>query len=516
MFNFKVLNISLILMGFSCANVYAFPTLSQMNDQEMSETTGQALMSLSYLAPNDSTNPMKNITGSNNIGFYKLGLEAELELNANIKNLQLGCAGTNGAGACDIDIKNLSLSGLPESYDSNGNPVFTNGRASTSGKLTNPFIEFAIVNPDSAATREVKGLRFSAEKINALLTAGLDNNPTATTTDGIQSLSGFMQVAKTTGTAQTQQTLFGKSSTQVIGGFAKLCAGLISDCLIYNRNIHFESDPLDPKSTGITVPSVTTNFEVPAFTVNGVRQSQAVVNNIRTVINSIPIAADGSSQYPSSMFTDDQLRVNLSCDGVTGGSGIPCGLLSFLKDQATFKMGQGSAIENLNMKIDFIQSLSMIHNIPLTGTGGYLSLQDIALIWPGATVANVDKNLNTLAAMSGNTDVAQTGWWMSFAEPVQLGHLNVTQPVILDDNTLAQVATRVTEALTQIGPNTPQASANNLIALAKLLADQPLTSKVIADLGAATASNPVYLRLTNQQLGNQKVVANCYGSLKFC
>lgn len=515
MFNLKTLNLALLVMGYSCVSAYALPTLNQMNDQELSDTTGQAIMSLSYLAPTDTSNPMKNISGSNNIGFYKLGLEAEVELNANIKNLQLGCGGVNGKDGCDIDIKNLSLSGLPDSYDNTGNPIYNTGRPSSSGKLTNPFIEFAISNPNSASTRAVKGLRFSAEKISALLTAGLENNPTASTTDGIQSLSGFMQVAKTTGTAKTQQTLFGKSSTQVIGGFAKLCAGLISDCLIYNRNIHFESDPSDSKSTGITVPSVQTNFEVPAFTVNGVRQKDAVVNNIRTVINAIPIAAN--AQYPASMFTNDQLRVNLSCDGVSGGSGIiPCGLLSFLKDKATFKMADGSAIENLNMKIDFLQSLSMIHNIPLTGTGGYLSLQEIALIWPSANVANADKSANSFSTMSSGTDVAQPGWWMSFAEPVQLGHLDVTQPVILDDNTLSQVASRVTDALTKIGPHTPQASANNLIALAKLLADQPLKSKVIADLGAATATNPVYLKLTNQQLGNQKVVANCYGGLRFC
>ena len=58
--------------------------LTELSDKEMSQVEGQALMSLSYLAPTDAKNPMKNITG-NDIGFYKLGMEAELELNANIK-----------------------------------------------------------------------------------------------------------------------------------------------------------------------------------------------------------------------------------------------------------------------------------------------------------------------------------------------------------------------------------------------------------------------------------------------
>ena len=78
-----------------------------LTDVQHSETTGQALMSLNYIDPAATKNPMKGIVTngqSNKIGFYKLGMEAEIELNANIKNLQLGCGGVNGAGGCDIDI----------------------------------------------------------------------------------------------------------------------------------------------------------------------------------------------------------------------------------------------------------------------------------------------------------------------------------------------------------------------------------------------------------------------------
>lgn len=490
--------------------------LTPLSDSELSNINGQALMSMSFLAPKDQDNPMRNI-GANTIGFYKLGLEAELNLNANIANLQLGCGGRNGAGQCDIDIKNLALSGLPDSYDADGVPVFNNGRASTSGTITNPFVEFAISRPDSVSQREIKGVRFSAEKISALLTAGLENTATPSQNDGIQSLSGYMQIAATSGTAKTLQTTFGKSQTQQIGGYAALCAGLIGGCSLYNRDIHFVSNPGSNKTTGITVPSVTTSFDLPAFVVNGVRQDKAIINDIRTNIGTIPIASDGTSAYPASLFSNDQLRVNLDCNGVSGGSGLlGCSSLSFLKDEATFKMGTGSKIQNLNMKIDFEQALSMIHNIPLTGTGGYLSLQDIALLWPGAKVDSADLGKNSLTAISAKTDVAQPGWWMSFNDPVQLGKLNVTQPVILDDATLAQVAQRVTQSLGTNNPNKPEARAANIIALGLLLADQPLTSQVIADLGDYTRNNPVYLKLQNQQLGNQTVQSNCYGNLKFC
>lgn len=118
--------------------------------------------------------------------------------------------------------------------------------------------------------------------------------------------------------------------------------------------------------------------------------------------------------------------------------------------------------------------------------------------------------------MSKNTDVAQPGWWMSFAKPIELGHLNVTNPIILDDNILGQVANRVTETLTPSYIDKPKATASNLGQVVSLLLNNPLTSKIVADLNSATQLNPVYFKLQNQRLGNQEVVSNCYGSLRFC
>ncbi|MFT0696465.1 hypothetical protein ACDX34_20445, partial [Acinetobacter bereziniae] len=182
----------LIFGGFfvsidSFANLPQSKGLVELNDTELSKVRGQALMSLGYIAPTDSANKMQG----QGVGFYKLGLEAELELNANIKKLQLGCGGINGAGGCDIDIDNLSLSGLADTRE---------GRAGSSAKLTNPFLEFAIKNPDAASTREVVGLRLSAEKVLGMLTAGTENSETP---NGINSLSGFLKTKATTGLGYT-------------------------------------------------------------------------------------------------------------------------------------------------------------------------------------------------------------------------------------------------------------------------------------------------------------------------
>ena len=150
--------VPLLATATATATVYA-EGLKALDDDQMSAQTGQALLNLSYIAPTDAANIESTRSGGdNNTGFYKLGIEAEMELNANIKNLQLGCGGVNGPGACDIDIKNLSLSGLNDGTvttgESAGSPTFSDGRPATSAKLTNPFIEFAIKNPDSAAGRE--------------------------------------------------------------------------------------------------------------------------------------------------------------------------------------------------------------------------------------------------------------------------------------------------------------------------------------------------------------------------
>ena len=73
--------------------LYSLPVWSMtiMNDGELSTVDGQSLVALSYLAPTDTG----NFESAKNLGFYKLGIEATVEANLNIKKLQLGCGGAN-------------------------------------------------------------------------------------------------------------------------------------------------------------------------------------------------------------------------------------------------------------------------------------------------------------------------------------------------------------------------------------------------------------------------------------
>lgn len=151
-------------------------SLVLLNDEELSNINGQALLTLS-----------NTVDADQGLNFYKLGFEAKVELNANIKNLQLGCGGLNGSGKCDIDIHNLSfgciagtsgncitlpttVSGQPIGKDPNN--AINNQNSMKDFVLTNPFFQFAIKNPESAATRQIVGVRIGADQAQGPLSFG--------------------------------------------------------------------------------------------------------------------------------------------------------------------------------------------------------------------------------------------------------------------------------------------------------------------------------------------------------
>ncbi|PTV44600.1 hypothetical protein DBL02_12570 [Acinetobacter oleivorans] len=163
-------------------NIADATAMSELSDEEMSAETGQALFSLQQIAPNDASNP--NI----NVGFYKLGMDAQVEINANINKLQLGCGGNKGIG-CDIDLSEVRLTGT-QAIDGN--------YSNTDAILDNPFIEFAIKNPNQASTREVVGVRLGAESVLGLLSIGSNPDPLNIYDDkGINTITGDLNISVT-------------------------------------------------------------------------------------------------------------------------------------------------------------------------------------------------------------------------------------------------------------------------------------------------------------------------------
>ena len=92
-----ILVASILSTAFSFNSAQAMQAL---NDEQLSHVQGQALLNL-----------MTATDQSQGLNFYKLSVDALMELNANIKTLQLGCGGVNNAignkAGCDIDISNI-------------------------------------------------------------------------------------------------------------------------------------------------------------------------------------------------------------------------------------------------------------------------------------------------------------------------------------------------------------------------------------------------------------------------
>jgi len=378
MLKFKYSSIALLSLSCLGWNSGYANTLQVMTDEQLSDVVGQALMSLTYLAPSDQANlESKRVNGSNNIGFYKLGLEAELELNANIRKLQLGCGQMNGKDGCDIDIDNFSISGLFSSRE---------GRASSDAILSNPFIEFAIRNPNSASTREIVGLRLSAEKAFGMLTFGQENSETA---NGINSFSGYMKLASATGIATTAK----REMTNALGNMT----GRIS----VQNAFPLSSSPrgFSSNNYNLTLNAASVPFATKPMEINGSRMS-----SVNLVAEALIPEIDFSGPLAATINVVGFIPITLN-KNVTG------------------------KITNLGVDIGIKQSLGMIHSIPVNGNPFSLSLQRQDLQWSNAAVA------------------AGKGWWMAFENDIQLGDVTPNADIPITNQLLAQVLPKVNQYL---------------------------------------------------------------------
>lgn len=366
--------ISLIPMS-----AYAKEALQPLTDTELSDVNGQALMSMSYIAPNDAANKMSG----QGVGFYKLGLEAEMELNANIKKLQLGCGGMNGAGGCDIDIDNLSLSGVAETRD---------GRVGSSAKLTNPFLEFAIKNPDSASTREMVGVRLSAEKVLGLLTLGTENSNSP---NGINSLSGYMKIKETTGTATTTARNMTYSDTGIpITGKINVLQIWPLPALSPGFNTQDYNLKLDPTSA---------DLKINGTILSGTRMTHA---NLTGTANIADLNFGG------------RINANLNLDFL--------GLLDLNIDAI-------GNISGLKANLNVSENLGFIHRLPLNNPFS-LSLQKQQIHWSGSQMA------------------ANPGWWLAIEDEIDIGKIIPSNSIDITNDILKQVIPNISTYLTNNPP----------------------------------------------------------------
>ncbi|NNP68507.1 hypothetical protein [Acinetobacter sp. Ac_5812] len=530
-------------IGLCLNSTYATTnTMQSMTDSEMSATTGQALMSLSYISPTDAANLEKNRSGGDQaIGFYKLGMEAELELNLNIKKLQLGCGGRNGIG-CDIDLDNVSLSGNPAMVGNAATDAASDqnraNRVGSSAKLTNPFIEFAIKNPGQASLRQMVGFRVSSEKAQGLLTIGTENSNIP---NGINALSGYIPVrsdssGKIKGIIETAPSYFDASDPyNRISGKLNAPLGTVAQ-------FHLDQG-------GFWIPGFkNVGFEIPGFTIKGNRMPTVLSLNPIVKLPDLVMGRDFNNNNCSGACNDYGMTSNFPVKptynlnsntisdgngtilsyanngwtqvGVQGGVLTPdqpntdqgiqhslrakvdsCSGIGCLFAGDSYYVNMYTRVRNVTANVTVKQPLGLIHSLPLN-SGASLSLQSQNILWPGQPL----------------DDITEPGWWLSIKDGVDLGTIVPTAPVNLCEGTTAvsqqcvhpQIAKQVRDFLAANPPSTSD--------LGGLISGNSALGIKVGSAGASGGIGLSSLGLTvnGLTLGNQYFTPNCYGSLKFC
>lgn len=443
--------------------------MTSLDDTALSGVTGQALIQMSQITGTGTSGT--NGTGSSGLTFYRLGFDGSIDLNANINQLRLGCGGINGPGGCDISIDQMSISG--------------NGCATRAlncdAVMTNPYIELAIANNSTPTSRSLAGFRVSAQNMSGLLSFG-QNGPNP---NGINTFSGYMTTLPISGIAQTAAVNLGgvtdpKLTQMQFNVQVLTCLNIsLSTCTSNDTTIPLgtalaTSDPA--KSTGINIPQMSVPYSTKnGATVNGSRQTTTSV----TASANIPTVPLGSQ--PPSGSSSYNLYTNLS---QTSGA---LGLLSSSHNQVY------GSVSGLTTSIAFSENLGYIHNVQVNSPF-YLSFQNQNILWPGASAA----------------DVAQRGWWMSFADPVSLGTVNPLLPIDISP-TFAAMAK---DFLNYYSPSNPLKIYLTTAQTLGALISFPIPVPVSANL---SNEPPLPLPVSNQQLdSHQNVTPNCMGSYKFC
>lgn len=205
-----------ILIALSSAS---YGSMEPLDDQEMAQVVGQSLFVADKIGPDAL--PGNNSYTDNT--YYRMGMDVDLELNANIDKFQLGCGGVNNnlASGCDIDMDYVRLMGRNGSGP--GDPV------ASDFLLKRPYFEFAVKNDDSKTMREVIGIKVGAQTADGYFGVGRtyqngevnqETGGTCNTSDspgtgvanchsGLNSISGFLDIEMSATVPITAEAFFG-------------------------------------------------------------------------------------------------------------------------------------------------------------------------------------------------------------------------------------------------------------------------------------------------------------------
>lgn len=380
--------------------------MTPLTDNEMGDVAGQALLMMDMIQGEAGK--------SDDYTFYRAGLDAVVELNANFEKLQLGCGGINshelGPG-CDLDIDQMSLTG-PEPA---GGWTSQDQRAASDAILTRPFFEFAIKN-DGTPHREITGFRLSAENAQGQLTAGdqVAGSSDPGNTSGINVMSGYMKLGPTTGVASTDPRPMTyddytcTSSDSCEGSYQGLGRQMSGRIFLDTLSIGTKSF----KSTGYTMQlsGADAFVEVPTTTVSGKRMTE--------------VDLMGSASIGQISF-GGELAVNVK--------------EVILGRDLDMTMNVTGKIDGLTAKVPIEQSLKFIHKINVNSPFS-LSMQSDDVWWPEAAVSS------------------QTGWWMAFEDEIDIGEVTPENTVPITNDVLQEA---IGPENISWNPNKPRVSGFN-------------------------------------------------------
>ena len=398
-----------------------------------------------------------------------------------------------------------------------------------------------------ARKREIVGLRFSAEKVLGLLTAGTENSSVQ---NGINTISGFMRIQ-----SDSSGYVYGRANTGERFLEAKDGARYIVDGkeVYYNNGMTGKVDTLATLSIktnggGMNIPAMSNiPFIRPGVTVNGNRigslplqatlaipkiqaglrgefaaNGSVITGNPNETLYSKDSAAYSPIDWQFSVPTGIQTTGGAMSALITGCEGALCGLTNLFNNvkvgatlQNAFLKGN---ITNIVGDVTINQGLGYIHYLPIDSTSSssvptYLGLQSQALRWPGSYSGANPERLKVngqvdLTKQETITDIAQAGWWLSVGSPVNLGSVDPTEKIDIAP-LFPQIAQVVSKDITDNPLSIDIGSLINAVAGSGDIA--VTTSKDISLLG-----KPLTLQLNDLLLNGQSFAPNCYGSLKFC
>lgn len=262
--------------------------MMEMTDENLDGVVGQSLFT-----SNTATNGA--------FTYYRLGIDAEMNMNLNINRLALGCDGANGTGTCDIDISRVRMAGIAATPDTTPlDNVFNDSGPPTDFLMRRPYLEFAIKNAGTAATREVSGMRIGA--LEALGSMSIGENPNINDLNddtGITTITGFMG-ARMTNTVLTDVcvTVFGLCTINA-------SPGVISSHnqdLILRRSTTFSLTGMSTGAIGLTLSNTNLN------------------NQPLDTIHRIDVAGNAAATVPTKDFFISVQKENVVWQKVSDGT----------------------------------------------------------------------------------------------------------------------------------------------------------------------------------------------------